>query len=314
MNSSPSGVEPEAIAILKLTNKSTVYRLAGVGPDGSAVVGKRCRAATARIESIIHQEFLAHLPLPALRCYGFVEEPDGEFCWLFLEEAVGQEYSPLDAEHRALAGRWLAAVHTAAIKCGLQRLLPVREPSHYLNLLQASINNFRQHLANPALRADDLETLRALVLHGEALVSRWSALEETCAGIPRALTHGDFVIKNVRVRSTQTGLALLVFDWEVASWGVPATDFAQFIGRTVSPDIHAYCSSEGSPLGSDIRSIQKLAICGKFFRLIYAIHWATSLLEFKPYEFLAKPMSCLKRYESRAAEALIASPVPRRNC
>src|SRR5437870_10223544 len=27
--------------------------------------------------------------LPALHCYGVVEESEGEFCWLFLEDAAG---------------------------------------------------------------------------------------------------------------------------------------------------------------------------------------------------------------------------------
>src|SRR5438034_672475 len=102
----PKRVEPDGIEILKLKNKSAVYRLGGVGPDGSAVIAKRCRAATAEIERMIHEEFLSHLPLPALRCYGFLPEPNGEYCWLFLEEAAGVAYSPLTAEHIALAGRW----------------------------------------------------------------------------------------------------------------------------------------------------------------------------------------------------------------
>src|SRR5882724_12827005 len=75
----PERVEPDSIEILKLKNKSAVYRLAGVGPDGSAVIAKRCRRATALIERMIHEEFLARLPLPSVRWHGFVEEPGGEF-------------------------------------------------------------------------------------------------------------------------------------------------------------------------------------------------------------------------------------------
>ena len=100
----PEQVEPERIEVLKLKNKSAVYRLAGVGSDGSDIIAKRCRATTGLIERLIHREFLAHLALPALRYYGFVEEAGGEFGWLFLERARGTEYSSGNSEHRALAG------------------------------------------------------------------------------------------------------------------------------------------------------------------------------------------------------------------
>jgi hypothetical protein len=107
----PERVEPERIEILKRKRKTIVYRLVGVGPGGSAVIAKKCLAGTGEVERIIYQELLPRLPHPALRCYGFVPEPEGEFSWLFLEDAGVQMYSPADAEHRALAGRWLATVH-----------------------------------------------------------------------------------------------------------------------------------------------------------------------------------------------------------
>src|SRR5947208_11232788 len=69
--------------------KRTVYRLAGVGPAGSAVIAKRCLAAQAAPERTLYEEVLPHLPVPVLRYYGFLGEPDGHFCWLFLEDAGG---------------------------------------------------------------------------------------------------------------------------------------------------------------------------------------------------------------------------------
>src|SRR5882724_1426694 len=62
-------VAPERIEILKLKNKSAVYRLVGVGLDGSSVIAKRCRRATAGIERRIYEEFLPRLPLPRLEYY-----------------------------------------------------------------------------------------------------------------------------------------------------------------------------------------------------------------------------------------------------
>src|SRR5437867_2073874 len=71
----PERVEPKEIEILKLKNKSAVYRLVGVGEEGSSIVAKRCRAVTASVERMIYEEFLPLLPLPSLRYYGHLDEP-----------------------------------------------------------------------------------------------------------------------------------------------------------------------------------------------------------------------------------------------
>src|SRR5207247_1784844 len=97
----PKQIEPEAIERLKLKNKSAVYRLRGVGPDGSSVIAKRCLTATAQIERVIYEECLPCLPVTSLRSYGLLEDPANRaFSWLFLEDASGQEYSQHDAGHR----------------------------------------------------------------------------------------------------------------------------------------------------------------------------------------------------------------------
>src|SRR6266496_448791 len=53
--------ETDQIEILKLKTKSAVYRLTGAGPDGSAVIAKRCRTATAVVEKAIYDQFLTRL-------------------------------------------------------------------------------------------------------------------------------------------------------------------------------------------------------------------------------------------------------------
>src|SRR5213593_2775934 len=83
----PECDEPQNIEILKLKRKkSAVYRLTGVGSNGSAVIAKRCVAKTGSVERLIYETLLPRLSLPSLRCYGFVPEPEGEYCWLFLED------------------------------------------------------------------------------------------------------------------------------------------------------------------------------------------------------------------------------------
>src|SRR6266498_1952711 len=68
----PAWFETDQIEILKLKTKSAVYRLGGAGPDGSAVIAKRCRTETAVVEQAIYDRFLTQMPLPVLRCYGLV--------------------------------------------------------------------------------------------------------------------------------------------------------------------------------------------------------------------------------------------------
>ena len=37
--------------------------------------------------------------------------------------------------------------------------------------------------------------------------------------MPFTVVHGDFTEKNIRVRTTGTGIAILPFDWGNAGWG-----------------------------------------------------------------------------------------------
>ena len=165
---SPEANRPVSVEVLQLQRKSATYRLVYAASDRPTFIAKRCVAATARVERIIYEDFIAHLPAPALRYYGFVEEADGQCCWLFLEDAGRDRYSSASDSDRALAGQWLAACHTAGMKAELERLLPNRKADHYLNLLQSAREAIRRHADNPALPPDDLRMLEALVadIHG----------------------------------------------------------------------------------------------------------------------------------------------------
>src|SRR5213593_1663759 len=147
----PDCGEPQNIEILKLKRKkSAVYRLTGVGFNGSAVIAKRCTAATAAVERLIYETMLPRLSFPSLACYGFVPEAEEEFCWLFLEDAGAYAYSQDSPEHRALAGRWLANLHRVGRLTDLNTQLPDRGPDHYLQLLRSSRTGLLQRVGNPA--------------------------------------------------------------------------------------------------------------------------------------------------------------------
>jgi len=298
-------IEPGRIEALKVEQKAATYRLNGVGPSGASVIAKRCRTPTARVERMIYTQFLPRVPVPRLACYGFLEEPGGEFCWLFLEEASGEMYSPQCAEHRALAGRWLGTLDLTPLAAELQAQLPDRRPDYYLQRLRTVRAKLGEHLDSRALGADELQVLRTVSAHCDALESRWDEVKDCCAAMPSTLVHCDFVVKNLRVRDGATGPELLVFDWELAGWGVPATDLAQFVGHTVSPDLSVYASVMQRDFGDlDARIIQRVADCGRLLRLVDELYWASALMTRDTYEFLKRPVVHFRMYEPQLAAAL----------
>jgi Ser/Thr protein kinase RdoA (MazF antagonist) len=298
-------IEPGCLEVLKLKHKVATYRLNGIGPQHTALIAKRCRTATAKIERMIYNEILPRVPVPALHCYGFLEEPGGEFCWLFLEEADGEMYSPARAEHRTLAGHWLGMLHRAPLSARITARLPDRGPAHYLQRLRGVRAKVGEHVDHAGLNADDRRLLRSVVAHCDALESCWNEIEECCTAMPRTLVHADLVIKNLRVRNGTAGSELLIFDWELAGWGVPATDLAQFVGRTASPDLAVYRSVLRQDFGDlDERDIQRLADCGRLLRLVDELYWATTFIAGNASRFLIRPISHFRLIEPQLAIAL----------
>ncbi len=298
--------EPVSIEVLKHERKCAAYRLNGIGSGGTSVIAKRCRAATARVQRLIYEEVLARLPVPALRCYGFLEEQEGEYCWLFLQDAAEEPYCSQLAEHRALAGSWLGRIHLAPIASRLRGRLPARGLSCHLELLLRCRATLLDHLAyNSTLQEPDAVVFRKIVRHCEVLEAHFSKLEQICNVIPPALVHGDFAVKNVRVRSTAAGLELLVFDWEHGGWGLPVIDLAQVASRVITPDLFVYCSvlKSGYP-ELKLHEVQRAAECGSLLRMVNEIAWANSSLRFGSHLFLSKPVATLKIYEPRLDRVL----------
>lgn len=301
----PARVEPREVSLLRRKRKSAVYRLAGVGPGACDVAAKRCRRAAAWIERTVYAEILPHLSLPTLGYYGSVEEPGGEWCWLFLEPLSGEKYSPPLEEHRRLAGRWLGLLHTSAERLAGVVRLPDRGPGHYRERLPSVRDALLRHLARPGLQADHVAVLKAVVAQCEALAARWGRVEELCEGMPRTLVHGDFIKRNLRVRPGPTGSALVAFDWETAGWGVPAVDLTPppFSGN---PDLAAYWAvvREHWPR-LDLPAVRRWADLAALFRCLTAIDWETLKL---PDDPTRKPtVGRLGLYHDTLAQAVRAS-------
>jgi Phosphotransferase enzyme family len=307
----PGQVEPESVEILREKKETAIYRLEGVGLAGSTVIAKRCPQVGAVIEQTIYKEILPHLSITGIHYYGFVGEPDNKFCWLFLEDAGEETYSPYIEEHRALAAQWLGLMHTSAAHVAAAGHLSGRGPGHYLEHLQSGRAKILRSLANRALKVDDLVVLESIVSQCEILESYWSQVERFCEGLPQTLVHGDFTGKNLRVRTGRAGITLLAFDWEMAGWGIPAADLAQSAqlrtgGFSANPSILTYWSAVQDHWPSlDLPTIQRLANCGKAFRCLAAINWKAERLMEEGADWV---LSEMRIYQAELSDAIRAAP------
>src|SRR5881296_3551681 len=271
--------EPLRITPLKVRRKKNqVYRLDGIGWAGAPVIAKRCPKAVALVERTVYEEILPRTAVPSLHHYGFIEEPDGEYSWLFMEEATGADYSNLLADHRALAARWLGLLHSAAVHTAAAARLPDASPGRYLALLGQTRDLIQQHLDNPVLSPDDVAFIEEIRVRLDDLAAHWSRMEAICSRIPQTLVHGDFSGKNMRLRPADGDTAVVVFDWEHAGWGTPAVDLAQLTvpshRLSANPDISTYWSTvrERWPDVS-LEAWRQLAYCGTVCRTMSALYW-----------------------------------------
>src|SRR5207247_3551198 len=165
----PERVVPDRITPAKFKpNKPrpnlTVYRLEGIGADGSAVIAKRCTREAGRIERAVYERILPHVPPAGPHYYGTVEGPqDQDVGWLFIGEIHGEKYDMLRPDHRAAAARWLGTLHTTAQSAADQAGLPDAGPSRYRAEMRAPRHLIRAQVDNPAFGAEDVAFLDLLV-------------------------------------------------------------------------------------------------------------------------------------------------------
>lgn len=296
----PGRVTPERLDVLQTENKATtIYRLIRVGQVDSSVIAKRCRQSTARIERIIYEEILPNLPLPMLHYYGFVEEPNAEFCWLFIEDVSGDErYNPHYEDHRVAAAQWLGIMNRYASGIAAATRLPERGPEHYLGLLRSARDTILSNIASPSLNTHEHVLLKAILAHCDYLSAHWGRLASVCQGMPRTLVHGDFIKKNVAVRCSQDRIVFLPFDWEKAGWGVAAEDISRV-------DIPTYWSTVRDHWpGLSMKSLERLANVGKVFRCLVFLDWIASNLA---HESMKQAMDDVRSCEDWLADLIEAA-------
>lgn len=276
---SSGGAEPSRVVTIRERPKAAIFRLDGVGPQGVPVVAKRCGARTGLIERQVYERILPRVPVAGLHYYGHAIADDGS-CWLFLEYAEGARFAPDTEEHRVLAARWLARVHSSAARIADARRLPDRGPAHYLDHLRAARLTIAGCLASGSAPAGDRALLESVIAQCDVVEGHWGEVDAWCAEMPGTLVHGDFRPKNVHVRSDGDGERLLVMDWETAGWGVPAADVASIRGphgETSALDAYVAIARDWWPalnVGLAVRMVN----VGKLFRRLAAIRWCSVIL------------------------------------
>jgi ATP-binding cassette, subfamily B, bacterial len=300
---------PERIAPTTLKPKkrdTPVYRLEGIGPDGTAVIAKGCMAVDAAIERTVYERFLSRIAVSTPRYYGCVEGGDEGLTWLFVGEVRGDEYSDLLPQHRARSARFLATLHAQAASLGPHPDLPDAGPERYRKRMRTARDFIRAHIDSPVLGADDVAFLQALMARFEDLEEHWDRMLDACSGLAPTLVHGDFSAKNVRVQSDADPPSLVVFDFEDAGWGVPAADLAQMVLSSsrisANADLPTYRATlaEHGP-APDLADIERLAHCGSVLRSVAALEWDSHHLEHDWAQWFIRSM---RLYESELVHAL----------
>jgi ATP-binding cassette subfamily B protein len=288
------GARPQGVAVLKSKRhrKRGVYRLEGAGPRGAPVIAKICKRKIADVEAAVYERLLPALPVPRLDYYGKLDAGDRQHCWLFMEDAGSQSYSPIRQDHRRLAAHWLAAVQVHAAEFAQTSDLPDRGPRHYLVHLFSSRDEVTRQLRRADRGTESGRVLADLLLKLERLESGWDELTRFYDTLPRTLVHGDLVPKNLRIAHNGRFRGLTVFDWEMAGIGVQTADLAQLppperlsLARprhskrvhrfSANPCLDTYRSALGA-LGTkvEMEALAEAAAVGNVFRCLAGIDWA----------------------------------------
>jgi ATP-binding cassette, subfamily B, bacterial len=301
----PAGPPVDRVDRLRAREKDEFYRLA-LRNGAASVIAKRGRSEALLLERTIYESILPRLPPPVLRYFGFVADGDEKFAWLFIEDA-GDEPCLL-AEHGSLVARWLGTLHGGAAEFDLASSLPERGPGHYLERLRAARAAIIDNFDNPALCADERNTLRTIVLSCELIESSWGGVEAICADLPRTLVHGDLTGRNLRLRSGEAGPAIVALDWECSGFGVPAADLYQFAVDATREDVSRYLSTTSEfARGIDKDELRALVLVGNGFRLIASVDWVTPHLRYSWPERATATLRCYAEPLRRWGEELPAA-------
>ena len=188
-----------------------------------------------------------------------------------LQAVDGAPYNESDPEHLAMAGRFVADLHTATTARRCTPVLPEAGPQRYLRHLLAA----RARLQECLLISHSLDhvarrTLERVVGLLDRVETGWHAVGARCDDAPLVLVHGDFRPKNVFVR--HDGGGLVAFDWETAGWGPPPADLTK-------ADVATYWRTVCDEWGTvSLDTVLAWEWVGRVFQALAAIDWSSANL------------------------------------
>jgi hypothetical protein len=258
------------VDVLEEKRKTVAYRLHRDG--AGSVVAKRQHADAVRRERAMY-EHIARLSLSAPEHLGFVESPDGMFAWAFLEDAGDESYSFTDRNHRRLGASWLGGLHSQSTTMALPPadLLERTTAADYRKMLIAAQARMAQWVTESANAAMSRHLENAVGLLA-GVAERWDLIEEAWRAEPRAVTHGDFNAKNLRIGQRDGTPVLLVLDWEMAALAIPAVDLWWMAPSDEAIDAYSSRVAHVWP-SMDRAKTRRAATLGTVLRLIAVLDW-----------------------------------------
>lgn len=289
--------------------KSSVFRLPGVGADGTDVIAKRIVRRHALRERAVYEDILPRLSVPSLRYYGYLEDegPDGaEHCWLFVEDAGDRGISLDDPEHVAAVGAWLGELHGSALAIPASVDLPSFDLGYYWDYLEKAegiVAALRvSDRVPPAYRGIAARFLSSC----EAMRARRRDFAHLWGLTPRVFVHGDLQTTNVRLRPRGEGLVLAPFDWVGAGLASPAIDLQFFTRYSVAPDSYRDAVASAWPRLT-LRDVERLSALGRLLRLTKLLYWSVMWCQEggEAVEPTGRYLDRFARYEGMMNQALL---------
>jgi hypothetical protein len=248
-------------------DKSLVYRIAESRRGGRSLIAKNTSNATAELERLIYDELLPSVGLTEVRCYASCPADEPGRSWLFLSEAVGEEYDALLPSHRNAVASLLARLHLGTANVGLATRLPDAGVHRSTQHLERAIACVETGIVNPAVPAPDRSFLRDLLDELLDLQAVWPQVVITGAKLPHALVHGDVKDRNIRIQENPC-VRVAAYDWECSGWGPIAVDVS-----TVAEEYVALIRRRGVDL--DLALLEPFA---QLLRMVACVQWAAESL------------------------------------
>lgn len=271
-----TGPLPEQVITLRHKSKDDVFLFKGVGPQNGNVIAKRFRCTMAQRDRLIYQEILPSAQIHAPEFRGFIAEDAGAFCWLFIEEVVGEQYASDSTRHNCVVAKWLGHMHTKTQHMALARTFPAQDADLYLKHLRDGRKRISQNMDHAALNATDHMTLGKILSHLSYVESLWPEVENSIQLAPSTLVHGDYKGSNFRIKqNAETPDDVLVFDWETVGWGYPGADLWM---RNLDLNVYRDTVAAKWPTVT-YDNVTRMMRTGKLLRKLAAVDWASSWFE-----------------------------------